>query len=82
MHNLNQEFGRYVGQRGEMGERDAMEGRKLFLLAERGWGQWGRVQEKHSTQKELDRKSGNTHKGLNKRGRKEQEQSLNLIRSL
>ena len=51
-------------QRGELGEREAMEGRELFLLVERGQRCGGRVQEKHPHQKQLERKwkSGNSHR--------------------
>ena len=35
-----------MARRGKLGEREATESRKLFLLVERGW-RWGRVQEKH-----------------------------------
>ena len=49
-------------RRGELGEREAMESRELFLLVERGWRQ-GRIWEKHHhPQKQLERKwkSGNS----------------------
>ena len=72
-----------MARRGELGEIEAEEGRELFLIAERGWRQ-GRVQEKHFLRKQLERKrkSGNTHKGLNKKGRKEKGEGLNTIKTL
>ena len=43
-------------RKGELGEREATEGRRLFLFVERGWRQEGRVQEEHFPQKQSERK--------------------------
>ena len=46
MQNLNHKLNRHTEQRGELEEREATEGRELFLLAGKGQGA-GKVQEKH-----------------------------------
>ena len=87
MQILNHKLNRHAEQRGELEEREATEGRELFLLVGKGQGA-GRVQEKHPhTQFEaagLERKCkcGNRHKGLNKKGKKEKEEGLNSIKNL
>ena len=48
-------------QRGELGEREAMEGRELFLLAERGQ-KLGESIGKAPPKADGDKKSGNSHK--------------------
>ena len=68
---------RYTAQRGELGKREAVEGRELFLLVDRGWRQvgvdgwvWGEYGKStpphHPTpqKKQLERqwKSGNSHR--------------------
>ena len=59
------ELGRNMAQRGELGEREAVEGRELFLPAERGRRQ-GREYRKSTPplakQLERKRKSGNSHR--------------------
>ena len=62
-------------QRGELGKREAVEGRELFLLAERT-DPGGRVQESihtHTTPESKWREK-KVCKGLNKKGRKEKEE--------
>ena len=65
------EFGRYALQRGEVGEREAVEGRELFWRREdrKTGGECGALGKyrKNTPQKQLERKSGNTHEGLNKK---------------
>ena len=48
-------------------------------MIETGVGE--RIQEKHSPRKQLERKrkSGNTHKGLNKKGRKEKGEGFKYL---
>ena len=62
-----------------------MEYRELFSFAERrqSWG-WGQSMGKAPPSKQLERKrkSGNSHKGLNKKGRKGKGEHLNTIKTL
>ena len=70
-----------MARRDELGKREASEGRELSLLAERGWRQRENMGNTF-LQKQLERNSGNTHKGLNKKGRKEKGEGLNSIKIL
>ena len=74
-----------MAQRGELGEREAAEGRELFLLAERGqrWGGGGEVCKKHLPKAAGEKvEKWKQPQGLNKKERKEKGKGLNSIKTL
>ena len=72
-----------MGQRGEVGEREATEGRELFLLAGRGWRRWestGKAPHPKSSWRESGKVE--TVIGTEKKGRKEKGDGLNSIKTI
>ena len=71
-------------QQGELGEREAVEGRELFLLVERGQRQGGEYRKNTSAEsRRRERKRvETTHKGLNKKRRNEKGEGFNTIKTL
>ena len=60
-------------QRGEPGERGALEGRELFLLAKRGQ-RWGRVWKKHPPSKSTWKESGKVETATGTEQKREKEE--------
>ena len=74
-----------MARRGKLGEREALEGRAPFLLAERGQRCVDSMGKEPPPPKEMTGErlgKGKQPQGLNKKGRKEKGQGLNLIETL
>ena len=69
------EFSRYAAWRGEVGEREAAEGREPLFLVERGWRCGRRIQGKHPSPKAVGEKVENWKKPqrLKKKGGRRKE---------